>query len=253
MPRRARHARAQARLTGRELATEAALNLGKVIRTARRRRSWTLAELAAKVALTPARLSQMELGHGAGAGLETWYAVAEALKMPFKAEFARDATADALDAGHLQMQELMLRLATQTQRLGTFELRTRPDNPTLSIDVCVRDDVQRILFIEECWNSFGNINASVRSTQRKVAEARDLAVALGGERGPYEVAACWIVRDTRRNRELLARYPEVFASAFRGSSRDWVKALSRPNVRPPTEMGLVWCDLRATRVFAWRR
>jgi transcriptional regulator with XRE-family HTH domain len=253
MPRRARHARAQARLTGRAFATEAALGLGKAVRLARRRRKWTLADLAAKVALTPARLSQLERGEGTGAGLETWYSIGEALALPFKADFARDAAAEPLDAGHLQIQELMLQLAKQTQRARVFELRTRPDNPTLSIDVCVRDDVQRILFVEECWNSFGNINASVRSTQRKIAEAHELAVAYGGDRGPYAVAACWIVRDTRRNREILARYPEVFASAFPGSSRDWVKALSLPSVRPPKEMALVWCDLRATRLFARRR
>ena len=112
--------------------------------------------------------------------------------------------------------------------------------------------VQRVLIIEECWNSFGNINAGVRSTRRKVAEAEQLAVALGGAR-PYRVAVCWILRDTRRNREILARYPEVFASVFTGSSRAWVAALTQGGAEIPTEPGLVWCDVRATRVFAWRR
>ena len=52
--------------------------------------------------------------------------------------------------------------------------------------------------------------ASVRSTNRKLAETQALAVALGGEAGPYRVAAVWVVRDTPRNRAVLARYPETF-------------------------------------------
>ena len=78
-------------------------------------------------------------------------------------------------------------------------------------------------------------------------------MAIGGEAGAYRVAACWIVRDTRRNREILARYPEVFAAALTGSSAKWVRALTRPGATVPTEPGLVWCAGNATRVFAWRR
>ena len=44
--------------------------------------------------------------------------------------------------------------------------------------------------------------------------------------------------------------PEVFASRFPGSSR--VEALTRGDP-PPAEPGLVWCDVSATRLFAWRR
>jgi hypothetical protein len=58
--------------------------------------------------------------------------------------------------------------------------------------------------LNECWNTFGSINAAVRSTKRKVAETENLAVAIAGDSAPYRVAACWIVRDTKRNRELLA-------------------------------------------------
>jgi len=111
----------------------------------------------------------------------------------------------------------------------------------------------------ECWNTFSDLGAAVRSTNRKLAEAAELAFAVGGER-PHRVAACWVVRDVERNRRLLARYPELFASRFPGSSALWVKALggsidARATLRPDpsNELGLVWCDARATRLFAWRR
>lgn len=60
--------------------------------------------------------------------------------------------------------------------------------------------------------------------------------------GPSARAALvWVVRATARNRLLVARYPEVFATRFPGSSRAWVAALTAGGPIP-TEPGLVWCD-----------
>jgi hypothetical protein len=175
------------------------------------------------------------------------------LAIPLKVEFQRDAISDVADGGHLKLQELALRLGRQTNRARAFELPTKPADPSYWIDVCLRDEALRVLFIEECWNTFGNINASVRSTRRKIADAKEMAAAIGGDSGPYRVATVWIVRDTRANRGLLARYPEVFAAAFTASSAAWVRALTQPGVEPPLELGLVWATANATHVFAWRR
>lgn len=114
-----------------------------------------------------------------------------------------------------------------------------------------------LLILVECWNTFGDLGAAIRSTNRKQAEAAELAVAIGADR-THRVFSCWVVRDVERNRQLVARYPELFASTFRGSSTLWVKALNEPAASssrqdPPAELGLVWCDVRATRLFAWRR
>jgi hypothetical protein len=176
-----------------------------------------------------------------------------ALGIPLRIDFLRDVIAEPVDAGHLKLQELVLRLGRLTGRARTFELATKPLETGHSIDVCLRDDAQRVLVINECWNTFGNVNASVRSTRRKMAEAEQMAAAIGGDAGPYRVAALWIVRDTRANRELIARYPEVFGAAFTGSSVQWVATLTAAGTEPPTELGLVWCDRDASRVFAWRR
>lgn len=227
--------------------------LGRKVRDARLRRRWSLEQLGSKIRLTGRRVGQIEHGEGHGAPLEVWFSLSAVLGLPLKVELMRDAMDEPFDAGHLALQELVLRLGRQTGRHRTFELPTKPANPALSVDVGLRDDAARLMLLNECWNSLGNINASIRSTRRKIAEAEDLAIALGGERGPYRVAACWIVRDTRRNREILKRYPEVFASAFTGSSRRCVQALTHRDAPPPDEPGLVWCDLKATRLYAWRR
>jgi transcriptional regulator with XRE-family HTH domain len=256
MPRKAgARVRVPAVVEGRRLAQAAAIRLGQWIRQARERRRWTQRQLGDKVGLSRAQVGYIESGKGSGVPPRTWFGLSVALDAPLRLEFGRDALDKPADAGHLSMQELMLRLGRQLGIRRSFELPTRPADPALSVDVCWRDDARRVLIIAECWNTFGNINAAVRSTRRKIAEAEQLAAATitahGGE--PYRVAACWIVRSTRRNRELLASYPEVFATAFPASSRAWVRALAEQTAPVPAELGLVWADAGATHLLAWRR
>lgn len=248
----------------RELAAEAQrLNreqlarLGAQVRAARLRRKWTQAKLAAEAGVARSTVSNIERGLGGGHTLDAWQRIGLALGTPLFVKLQRDHLEDTADAGHLAMQELLLRLGRRCGYRRSFELPSRPAEPWRSSDVGLRDDRRRVLILEECWNSMGDIGAAARSTNRKVGEAEELAVAIGGERA-YRVASVWVIRDTRRNRELVRRYPEVFAARFPGSSRGWVEALtpradgSTPPAAPQ-EPGLVWCDVRATRLFAWRR
>jgi hypothetical protein len=135
------------------------------------------------------------------------------------------------------MQERLLELARATGRTAQFELPTRPLNPRHSIDIGARDARHRVLLIEEAWNTFGDLGAAIRSTNRKTAEASDLAATID-DGPPYRVAAVWVVRPSAANRRLLARYPEIFRSAFPGSSRAWVAALTTGAHRPRSQ---VWC------------
>lgn len=67
---------------------------------------------------------------------------------------------------------------------------------------------------------------------------------------PHAVGVVWEVRASIRNRALVARYPEVFAAWFPGSSFGWVRALATGTVLPG-QPGLAWCDVAGTRLFAW--
>jgi hypothetical protein len=197
------------------------------------------------------------VGEAGGHTLDTWQRLALAVDRPMRIELRRDAREEPADAGHLGIQELVMRLGRRIGFRGMFELRTRPSDPSRSTDVGLRDDRARVLILVECWNTFGDLGAAIRSTNRKRAEAAELAIAVGGDR-PHRVFSCWVVRDVERNRQLVARYPELFASTFPGSSTLWVKVLTGPareqaRKDPPADLGLVWCDARATRLFAWRR
>lgn len=225
--------------------------VGGQMRAARIRRQLTQAALGERVSISRSAISAIERGLGGGHTLDTWQRLAVALDVPFAVELGRDPNVEPADAGHLRIQELVLRLGREAGYRGAFELVTRPADPRYSTDVGLRDDRDRRLVLVECWNTIGDLGAAARSTNRKRAEAEDLAVAVGaGE--PHRVFSCWVVRATRRNREIVVRYPEVIAARFPGSSSAWVAALVA-GTEPPADPGFVWCDAAVTRLFPWRR
>ena len=229
-----------------------AIHLGQQVRRGRLALHLTQASLAATVGVQQSWISRIELGHGQGVPLELWVALGVMLGMPLAASFSRPVGAlrEPADAGHLAMQESLLALARATGRTATFELPSRPADPRQSIDVCVRDPRHRVLIIQEAWNTFCDIGAAVRSTNRKTAQAADLAATIDNG-APYRVATIWVIRPTAANRRLVARYPEIFHSAFPASSRRWVEALTT-GAAPPVENGLVWLDPATGRLSAWR-
>jgi len=182
--------------------------------------------------------------------LEALERVALALAVPLTVALGRDPRQDVADAGHLSMQDLVLRLAKRAGFERQFELVTRPSEPWRSADVCLGSARRRVAIDVECWNTFGDIGAGARSSSRKVAELREIAIATWGAEA--RAALVWVVRDTVANRRIVASYPDVFAAKFPWSSAAWVAALTEGGPIP-MGAGLVWCDVRAGRIFAWRR
>lgn len=251
----ARKVRRAAVIEGQREAQAMAANLGGTVRASRTGRHLTLEALARKVDLSRARLSQIERGKGTGATLQTWIALGIALGRPLAVSFSRPLGEGrgTADAGHLDIQEHVLRLGRQTGRHGTFELPTRPTDQARSTDVGLRDDTFRVLIQVECWNTFGDLGGAVRSTHRKTAEAEGHAIATTiGDARPYRVATVWVVRATSANRALLARFPNVIDAAFPGSSRRWCRALV-DGTEPPEEPGIVWFDAATSRLLEHRR
>jgi len=248
MPRAKRPALAA---EGRRRNLEQLVQLGASLRQSRIRRKWTQDDLAKRAGVSRSSASRIERGLGGGQTLDSWQRLALAAGTSLVVKLQRDPLADTADAGHLAIQELVLRLGRRAGFPRSFELATRPAEPWRSTDVGLRDDRRRVLILCECWNTFGDIGAAARSSGRKLAEAAEYAAAIWG-RQPHRIAGCWIVRATRRNRELVRRYPEIFTSRFPGSSRGWVAALTQ-GVDAPIEPGLAWCDIDATRLIPWRR
>ncbi len=235
--------------------TAICLSLGRDVREARIRRSMTQRVAADKVGISQTAWSRIERGEGVGAPLKTWIALGIALERPLAVGFSRPLgeSRGPADAGHLEIQEHVLGLARATGRHGTFELPTRPADPARSTDVGIRDDRHRVLIQTECWNTFGDLGAAIRATNRKTAEAAAHAIATSaGDAEPYRVATVWVVRASAANRALIASYPHIVDAAFPGSSRRWVAALSHGS-DAPREPGLIWFDPATRRLTEHRR
>ena len=226
--------------------------LGRAVKVGRTRARLTQEELGGRVGVHQTGISRIELGHANAVPLETWIRIGVALRQPLAVSFTRPLgeSRQPADAGHLEMQESLLRFARAAGRAATFELPTRPTEPSRSIDICVRDARHRTLIIEEAWNTFGDIGAAIRATHRKEAEAADLAVTIDDGR-PFRVAVVWVVRGSATNRAILGRYPEIIQSAFPGSSRAWARSLTTADPAPPLP-GLVWYDPATGRIREWR-
>jgi transcriptional regulator with XRE-family HTH domain len=225
--------------------------LGATIRDMRRRRRLTQAALGTRIGLSQSAVSRLERGLGGGMTLDAWQRIALAVGTHLQVSLPRDALQEPIDAGHLAVQELVLRLGRPAGYRGLVELATRQVEPWRAIDVALVDDVRRRLTVVECWNSMGDVGAAARASNRKLAEVVAMAAARWGEQA-HAVGLVWVVRATRRNRSLVARYPEVFRARFPGSSAGWVRALTT-GADLPSEPGLVWASVDGSRLFPWRR
>ena len=207
-------------------AREQCARLGGEVKAGRISKRLTQQQLGARVGLARQSISRAERGHGAGLTLDAWQRIGLAVDRPLVVMLQRSIAGETSDAGHLAMQELALRLGRAAGYGLSFELATRPGEPWRSADVGLEDPAGRRLILVECWNTIGDVGAASRSSDRKRAEAEALATARWGDRAGG-VGAVWLMRATARNRALVARYPEVFAARFPGSSAGWVRALDR--------------------------
>jgi transcriptional regulator with XRE-family HTH domain len=221
------------------------------IRSSRQKRWLTQRGLGERVGLSQSALSKIERGLGGSFSLDTWQRLGLALDRPLQLELRRDPRADPADAGHLAIQELVLRAAAAAGWRVMPELPTRPGTSWRSGDVVIRSEVLRSLVLVECVNVLGDVGAAARSFDRKLTDLEEMGVALGHGQ-PYRTAGCWVIRASRSNRELLTRYPSLFSARFPGSSLAWLRTLAAGKP-PPQGPGLLWSDVGARRLVTWRR
>lgn len=224
----ARGKRRAAAIAGQREARAIAANLGRDLRLTRGRRQLTQAALGELVDRSQSEVSYLERGYGGRATLETWISFGIALERPVAIGFSRDVIAPLNDAGHLEAQELVLRLATAGGWRGSFEVQSEGSH---SMDLVLERGSSRVLV--ELWNRLDDLGAAVRSSDRKLT-----AAAPG-------TGLLWLLVDTAANRAIVRRFPAIFRSRFPASSAGWVRAVANTEPMPPNEPGIAWVDIRA--------
>lgn len=250
MPNSFRRPRAVgAELRGRLRAADVARRLGVGVRDARLRPGRLQREVAAEAGISQNWLSMLERGKGGGASLETWAAVSAAVDEQIVAYLERAPGATLpRDHAHLKGQELVIRTARPggwrpmpEALLDPLAFRSR------SVDVLLARGHGEEVAVVEIWDWFDDVGAALRSLDGKVEAA--------GRQEPeaaIKTAGLWVVRATRRNRDLVADLHALFAAKFPAPSAGWLRALRDPDAAMPVENGFLWADVGATRLFGAR-
>ena len=229
---------------------ELAARLGGALREARRRRRLTQAQLGHRSGLSQSAVSDIERGNGGGYSLESWQNLFLAVDRPLMVEARRDPLDDVRDAGHLAIQELVLRVAAardSTRRSSSqFALACLATRSTSSCGTtsggcswCARRGTRSATLEQALAHSPGSSGRQNSSREHWASTAR------------IACEAAWVVRATTANRNLLRRYPTIFASRFPGSSLAWWRTLIAGD-DPPAQPGLVWSDREASKLFPLR-
>ena len=80
----------------------------------------------------------------------------------------------------------------------------------------------------------------------------DGAKSRPNETGEVRVAGCWVVRATRRNRQLVHDHETIFAARFPESGRLWLTAMEHAEASMPERSGLLWTSVVGDRLFSAR-
>jgi transcriptional regulator with XRE-family HTH domain len=246
---RARRAGAQARV-GRVRARQIALRLGVGLREARIGAGMTQAQVGDRAALSQTLISDLETGHGQGASIETWAMVAAAVGEQLAAFLERAPGASLpRDIEHVRRQNAVIKIATPGGWAPMPEFRLDQDARwSRSIDVALVRRATAEAVVVEIWNWFDDVGGALRGLDGKVAALRDhLDPSV-----EWTVRGLFVVRDTRRNRQLVTELGPVFGARFPGNARTWLRALTDPAQRLPEGDGLLWSDRAGTSLRASR-
>lgn len=74
--------------------------------------------------------------------MDAWQRIRLAVSRPLVVILQRDVAGETADAGHLAVQELVLRLGRAAGYTVIFELPMRPSEPWRCVDVGLRDEAR---------------------------------------------------------------------------------------------------------------
>ena len=245
----------QHELAGRRRSTVVALRLGTALRDAREAASLGQREVARRAGISQVHVSRLERGLGAQSSLAVWARVAAATGEDLVAFLEHAPGADRpRDMEHLRRQSALVSFATPGGWRALPEFAVDPRSVrSRSIDVALVHERTREAVVAEIWDWFQDVGAGFRSLEGKRAALASLLerrASTGGR--PWIVRSLYVVRNTRRNRALVRELEPLFAARFPGSSRQWIRALTEPNVALPAADGLLWSDRTGTVLLGSR-
>jgi transcriptional regulator with XRE-family HTH domain len=218
---------------------ELARFLGRSLLDARESRNVTQRTAAARAGLSQTAWSRLERGGGSQMSLRVWMRASWAVDADLHAYLEGvSAASPPRDSVHLRVQELIARTAQRGGWRAVPELHTAGAG---FADLALHRGNE--LAMTEVWTWLADVGASFRSWDRKLESLQGQAVTASG---------CWILRSTRRNRDLVADHATLFAARFQGSATAWMAALNSHDSPMPRDPALLWVNVAGDRLFASR-
>lgn len=203
------------------------------------------ADVAERSGVSQAWVSRMERGLGRTASLETWASVAAAAGSQL-ASFLENlpGASRPRDYEHLKRQQTVLNVARGGGWTGRAEARIDAWPRSRSIDVLLQRGASAEIAVAEIWDFFDDVGGSWRGLDGKIETIRR-------EHPQSRVSGIFVVRATKRNRQLIEEFESMFRQRFPASSGAWLRALTT-SAPMPSEPGLLWTDVQGTRLIPTR-
>jgi hypothetical protein len=213
--------------------------------------------------LAASTVSEAERGNGFNFTLTTWSRLALASGSRLRVYLEGATAADQPhDAAHLRVQQLLL----DVSRPGSWN-----GAPELAIDEAARGSRFLDVALErsavsgrpeavvlEIVDWLDDVGSALRDWQRRLARLDRLASVRLTRDDPDtaqpilpRVGGCWVLRATRRNRQLVADHQLVFRTTFPGSATGWLRALTS-QVPIAEHPALLWVSVDGRKLWASR-
>ena len=240
-----------------DAAMDVSRKLGQMLRDGRSRLHLNQDRAAEIAGIARSEWSNLERGKKV-ATVPVWSRAAQAVGGRLRA-YVEETSAATLprDAVQLRNQELVIRLAkpgawrplpeqqidreARTSRWADVLLERRHAHASTEYCIC------------EIWDWVADVGGSVRDFSRRLDALDRYGVArMRGDEPVPRAGGFWLLRATRRNRELVNEHRNFFHSRFAGSGRAWLAALTSTAAPMPSDPALLWVDVGGTRIFAAR-
>jgi hypothetical protein len=257
MPRRKPERRTPTQAAADRAATELAKKLGKMLADGRRRSGLKQSDAAARAGISRGRWGDLEVRSDPGATLATLSRAAAAVGGSLEAYIRETSAADApRDSVHLKNQNLVIGLS----KAGGWtalpeEFIDREARTSRAADVLLERtssvDRTREYSLWDIHDWIEDAGAAVRNFARRVDGLEQFAIArMASDEELPRTGGVFVLRATRRNRDLVQENRHFFKARFPGAAKSWLASLRDTAAPVPREAALVWVSVNGERLFA---
>jgi transcriptional regulator with XRE-family HTH domain len=239
-----------------DASADLATKLGKMLRDGRTSSQMTQAAAAEIAGISRSEWSELERGKtvatipivnraafAVGGSLDAWIKRTSATTLP-------------RDAVHLKAQELILREGLRGGWQGVpEEMIDREARTSRAADVLLTragPQGEKEYSIWDVRDWLEDVGAAVRDFSRRVDALDRYAVArMVGDEPLPRTGGCFVLRATKRNRDVLSDHDNFFRARFPGAGSSWLESLTSGTSPMPKQPALVLVAVNGEQLRPW--